>query len=111
MDNGSGLTSVHRLQSAHTALTALLMLAPLLCAAESSFGTSSASARVRLVVTVPPVFQVLRATQTAEGRDYLVWTNMRSITIGGREYSFARPGEHTVHVPAAPAGAWVVHGL
>jgi len=111
MDNGSGLTSVHRLQSARAVLAALAMLAPLLCAAESSFGANSATAQVRLVVIVPPVFQVLRAAQTAEGYDYLVWTNMRSITIGGREYSFARPGEHTVHVPAAPAGAWVVHGL
>ncbi|WP_432727964.1 hypothetical protein [Variovorax sp. W6] len=101
----------NRLQPARAALAALMALAPLMCAAESSFGTGSATARVRLVVVVPPVFQVLRATQTAEGYDYLVWTNMKSITIGGREYRFARPGENTVHVPAAPAGAWVVHGL
>lgn len=100
----------NRLQSARVALAALL-LAPLPCVAESSFGTSSATARVRLVVVVPPVFQVLRATRTAEGHDYLVWTNMRSITIGGREYRFDRPGEHTVRVPTAPADTWVVHGL
>lgn len=99
-----------RLQSARATLGAL-MLAPMLCAAESSLGAGSATARVRLVVVVPPVFQVLRSTQTAEGHDYLVWTNMKSIMIGGREYRFARPGENTVHVPAPPAGAWVVHGL
>jgi len=101
----------NRLRPAHAALAALMALAPLVCAAESTAGTGSAMARVRLVVVVPPVFQVLRATRTAEGLDYLVWTNMRSITIGGREYRFARPGEHTVHVPEAPVGAWVVHGL
>ncbi|NVM93196.1 fatty acid desaturase [Variovorax sp. SG517] len=101
----------NRLRPAHAALAALMAFAPLACAAESTVGTGSATARVRLVVVVPPVFQVLGATQTAEGRDYLVWTNMRSITIGGREYRFARPGENTVHVPAAPVGAWVVHGL
>ena len=101
----------HRIRPARAAMAAAMVLAPLACAAESSAGTSAATARVRLVVVVPPVFQVLRATQTAGGIDYLVWTNMRSITIGGREHRFARPGENTVHVPAVPAGAWVVHGL
>lgn len=101
----------NRFQPARAALAALVAFAPLVCAAESSAGPATATARVRLVVSVAPVFQVLKATRTPEGYDYLVWTNMRSITIGGREYSFDRPGEHTVHIPEAPAGAWVVHGL
>lgn len=90
---------------------AVLLLAPILCSAESSAGSGSASARVRIAVTVPPVFRVLQVTRTPQGYDYRVWTNMKSVVIGGREYRFDRVGESTVRVPTAPGDTWVVHGL
>lgn len=98
------------LQSGRGAL-AVLLLAPMLCAAESGLGSSAATARVRIAVVVLPVFRVLQVTPTAEGYDYRVWTNMKSVVLGGHEYRFARVGENTVRVPTAPGDTWVVHGL
>ncbi|MGJ7537835.1 MULTISPECIES: hypothetical protein [Variovorax] len=99
------------LQSARCALAASLLLAPMLCVAESGFGSNSATARVRITVVVLPVFRVLQVTPTAEGYDYRVWTNMKSIMLDGREYRFARVGENTLRVPTAPGDTWVVYGL
>lgn len=90
---------------------AVLLLAPILCGAESTAGSGSASARVRITVTVPPVFRVLEVTPAPDGYDYRVWTNMRSVVIGGREYRFDHVGESTVRLPTAPGETWVVHGL
>ncbi|RTQ32123.1 hypothetical protein EJP69_22885 [Variovorax gossypii] len=98
------------LQSGRAALAALL-LTPMLSVAENGFGTNSATARLRFTVIVPPVFRVLQVTPTADGYDYLIWTNMKSVMIGGREYRFTRLGENTVRVPTAPGDTWVVHGL
>ncbi|MGJ7615090.1 MULTISPECIES: hypothetical protein [unclassified Variovorax] len=96
-------------------LLALLTLVPLPCAAESGNGSesasASASARLRITVVVPPVFRVLQVTPTAEGYDYRVWTNMKSIVIGARAYRFERIGENTLKLPASPDGAWIVYGL
>lgn len=98
------------LQSGRAALAAL-MLAPMLCVAENGFGTTTATARLRITVIVPPVFRVLKVTPTADGYDYLVWTNMKSVMFGGREYRFAHLGENTLSLRVPPEGVWVVHGL
>jgi formylmethanofuran:tetrahydromethanopterin formyltransferase len=99
------------LQSARGALAASLLLAPMLCVAESGFGSNAATARVRITVVVLPVFRVLQVTPAAKGYDYRVWTNLKSIVLDGREYRFERVGENTLRVPAAPGDTWVVHGL
>jgi hypothetical protein len=83
----------------------------MLCVAENGFGSGAVTARLRITVVVPPVFRVLQVTQTAEGYDYRIWTNMKSVMLGGREYRFARLGENTVRVPTAPGDTWVIHGL
>lgn len=62
-------------------------------------------------MVVPPVLRVLQVTPVADGYTYRVWTNMRSAFIGARAYRFDHVGESTVHVPAAPGDAWIVHGL
>lgn len=98
------------LQSGRGALAALL-LAPMLCAAENGFGSNAATARLRIAVIVPPVFRVLQVTPTAEGYEYRVWTNMKSIVFGGREYRFANLGENTLSLRIPPGSVWVVHGL
>ncbi|MGJ7555419.1 hypothetical protein ACSFBI_15600 [Variovorax sp. RB3P1] len=109
---GSRLPTGRRFHVAAAALfLAPLMLVPLPCLAESGSGGESASARLRITVVVPPVFRVLQVTPTAEGYDYRVWTNMKSIVIGGRVYRFERIGETTLKLPASPDGAWIVYGL
>ena len=109
---GSRLPTGRRFHVAAPALLlALLTLVPLPCAAESGNGGESASARLRIAVVVPPVFRVLQVTPTAEGCDYRVWTNMKSIVIGARTYRFDHIGETTLKLPASPDGAWIVYGL
>ncbi len=90
---------------------AVLLLAPILCGAESTAGSGSASARVRIAVTVPPVFRVLQVTPTPEGYDYRVWTNMKTVVIGGQEYRFDSVGETTLKLRIPPDALWWVHGL
>ncbi|MFM9926829.1 hypothetical protein VLK31_27850 [Variovorax sp. H27-G14] len=98
-------------------LLLLLSLVPALCLAQPDGrangieGAGSASAQLHLSVVVPPVFRVLQVTPAAGGYDYRVWTNMKSIVIGGREYRFDRIGENTVRVPTGPGDTWIVHGL
>ncbi|KQX24654.1 hypothetical protein [Variovorax sp. Root434] len=98
------------LHSGRGALAALL-LAPMLCVADNGSGSNAATARLRITVTVPPVFRVLQVTPTAEGYQYRVWTNMKSIMLGGREYRFSNLGENTLSLHNPAAGAWIVHGL
>jgi hypothetical protein len=86
-------------------------LMPLPASAESGYGGESASARLRLTVVVPPVFRVLQVTPVADGYEYRVWTNMKSVAIGGREYRFDHIGESTVRVPTSLGDTWIVHGL
>lgn len=98
-------------------VAAALLLVPLPCLAESGNGngsgseSASASARLRITVVVPPVFRVLQVTPTAEGYDYRVWTNMKSIVIGGFAYRIDRVGESTLSVRTPPRDAWIVYGL
>jgi hypothetical protein len=99
------------LQSGRRGVLVMLLLAPMLCVAENDFGSSAATARLRITVVVPPVFRVLQVTQTAEGYDYHVWTNMKSIMLGGRKYRFARLGENTLSLRIPPEGVWIIHGL
>lgn len=109
---GSRLPNGRRFHvAANALLLAPLVLVPLPCLAESGSGSESASARLRITVVVPPVFRVLQITPTAEGYDYRVWTNMKSIVIGGRAYRIDRVGESTLSVRAAPRDAWIVYGL
>jgi hypothetical protein len=98
------------LQSGRGALVVLLFT-PMLCVAENGFGSNAATARLRITVIVPPVFRVLQVTPTAEGYDYRIWTNMKSIMLGGREYRFTRLGENTLTLRIPPEGVWIVHGL
>lgn len=93
------------------ALVGVGVLVPALSRAESGHGSGSASARLQITVVVPPVFRVLQVTPVADGYEYRVWTNMRLVAIGGREYRFDRIGENTVRVPTAPGDTWIVHGL
>jgi len=88
-----------------------LCLAPMLCVADSMHGASSATSQLRITVIVPPVFRVLQVTPTSEGYDYRVWTNMRSVVFGGREYRFDRIGETTLRLRTSPDQVWMVHGL
>ncbi|MEZ2298868.1 hypothetical protein [Variovorax sp. RCC_210] len=93
------------------ALAGVGTLVPLPSRAESGYGSGSASARVHITVVVPPVFRVLQVTPVADGYEYRVWTNMKLVAIGGREYRFDHVGENTVRVPTAPGDTWIVHGL
>ncbi|RZL93069.1 MAG: hypothetical protein EOP82_08445 [Variovorax sp.] len=87
------------------------LLLPLVCAAESTVGTTSASARVTLRVVVPPVFRILQVTPVLGGYQYRIWTNTRSVMLNGREYRFDKVGDATLTVPAAPDELFVHHGL
>lgn len=87
------------------------LLAPALCAAESTLGTNSATAHLSFKVVIPPVFRVLQVTPVANGYQYRVWTNTRSVMFNGREYRFNSVGESTLTVPASRDGIYIVHGL
>jgi hypothetical protein len=93
------------------ALLCALLLAPILCGAESTQGGQSASARLAFTVVIPPVFRVLEVKPVAGGLGYRIWTNVASVRIDGHEYRFGRVGEFTLTLPAAPAGRYIVHGL
>ncbi|MDM0076225.1 hypothetical protein QTH90_17590 [Variovorax sp. J2P1-59] len=88
-----------------------LLLAPALCAAESTVGSNSASAHLSFRVVIPPVFRVLQVTPIKEGYQYRVWTNVPSILLNGIEYRFNRVGETLLTIPAPPAGVFIIHGL
>jgi hypothetical protein len=101
-----------------TRVLAVLLLAPLLCVAESTStgrdeGGNRSSARLLFSVVVPPVFRVLEVTPNAGGGlNYRVWTNTPTVRIDGREYRFNRVGETSFRTPAATSGhAIIVHGL
>lgn len=74
-------------------------------------GAHSATSRLAFRVVVPPVLRVLQVRPLADGHEYRIWTNTRSIVINGREYRFNQPGETTLKLPAASTGSLVVHGL
>jgi hypothetical protein len=80
-----------------TALCALPQL-PLLCGAEPLRGASSATGQIRVTLVVVPVFTVLEVARVKDGYEYRIWTNRRSVVIGGREYRFGRVGEATLRV-------------
>ena len=91
-----------------SALSALLLLPPA-CTAEAP--TGSASRQLGFRVVVPPVLRVLQVTPLQDGYEYRIWTNTRSAFFNGREYRFARVGEHTLRLPSPPQGMVLVHGL
>lgn len=93
------------------AVVAACFLAPMLCAAESTYGARTATSRLRLSVVVPPVFRVLQVTPTRDGYDYRIWTNMRTVVIDGHEHRFDQVGETTLSLRSPPDSLWVVHGL
>ena len=96
----------------HQAASALcLFIAPLCCAAESAEGPGHARAGLRFAVIIPPVFRVLQVTPSAQGYEYRVWTNTRSILLNGREYRFTGVGESTFTLPRSTQGIFIVHGL
>jgi hypothetical protein len=99
------------LRVAVAAAAAACLLAPMLCAAESTYGTGTATSQLRLTVVVPPVFRVLQVTPTRDGYDYRVWTNMRTVVIDGREHRFDKIGETTLSLRSPPDSLWVVLGL
>jgi hypothetical protein len=80
-----------------TALCTLPQL-PLPCAAQPLRGASSATGQIRVTLVVVPVFNVLEVARVKDGYEYRVWTNRRSVVIGGREYRFGRAGEATLRV-------------
>ena len=89
-------------------VAALLLGAAVPCWSEVGVGSTSASARVTLRVTVPPVFRILSVKPVGTGYEYRVWTNMRTVLLNGRPFHFDRVGETTLTVPSAP-GALYVH--
>ena len=92
------------------ALCALLLLPPL-CAAETMLGAGRATGQLGFKVDVPAVMRVLQVTPLADGHEYRIWTNTRSVSFNGREFRFSRVGEHTLKVPSSPQGTFLVHGL
>ena len=92
------------------ALCALLLLPPL-CAAETMLGGGRATGQLGFRVDVPAVMRVLQVTPLADGHEYRIWTNTRSAFFNGREYRFAKVGEHTLRLPSPPQGMVLVHGL
>jgi len=114
----SPLQRLRASRRASTRVLAVLLLAPLLCVAESTSmsrneGGNRASARLLFSVIVPPVFRVLEVTPSAGGGlDYRVWTNTPMVRIDGREYRFDKVGEASFRTPPATSGhAIIVHGL
>ncbi|MEP6723038.1 MAG: hypothetical protein ABJA77_16460 [Variovorax sp.] len=90
--------------------TMLLLSMTLPCAAESSVGVGGAGARISFSINVPPVFKVLQTTPKAGGHEYLVWVNMKTISINGKDHRFTRVGETTLFLPSS-TDAFIVHGL
>src|SRR5438309_8536014 len=60
---------------------------------------TTATNQLRISLVVRPVFKVLEVTPVKDGYEYRVWTNARSIILGGRQYRFASVGETTLKVP------------
>ncbi|MDR6890809.1 MULTISPECIES: hypothetical protein [Variovorax] len=54
---------------------------------------SSSQHRFQVMRVVLPTFKVLEVTPMRSGHAYRVWTNMKSVLIGGREYRFDKIGE------------------
>ena len=79
-----------------------LLLWPALAAGPAL--AESASARFGVGITVLPTFEVRQVTPVQGGREYRVWTNMKSAQLEGREYLFGKPGEAVVFVPDANGG-------
>ncbi|MBT2304189.1 hypothetical protein J7E70_27520 [Variovorax paradoxus] len=88
----------------------LLLSFALPCAAESGAVSSRAIGHISFKVHVPPVFKVLQATAVADGYEYRVWANLKSVAVNGKEYRFTRVGETTLFVPSSK-DAYIVHGL
>lgn len=59
---------------------------------------TTATTQLKISLVVRPVFKVLEVAPVKDGYIYRVWTNVRSIDIGGREYRFAGVGETTLKV-------------
>jgi len=66
--------------------------------AEPLRGEGTASSQLKISLVVRPVFKVLEVTPVKDGYIYSVWTNTRSMVIGGREYRFTSAGETTLKV-------------
>lgn len=71
---------------------------PLLCGAEPLRVASSATGQIRVTLVVLPVFNVLEVTRVKDGYEYRIWTNSKSVVLGGREYRFSKVGETTLKV-------------
>ena len=80
------------------------------CRAESALAAGAASAHLTFRIVVPPVFRVLQATPVADGMEYRVWTNMRSVFLQGRLHQFRSVGETVIRSSAAK-DLLIVHGL
>lgn len=89
----------------------LLVCAPPNANAESgrSAGTSTASMSVRVVI--PPVLRIIQIKALPMGREYRIWTNMRSVNLEGHAFRFSKVGEFSVVVPDQGDRLTLVHGL
>jgi len=87
-----------RLSRAAVTAVCTLPLLPLLCGAEPLRGASSTTGQIRVTLVVLPVFNVLEVTRVKDGYEYRIWTNRKSVVIGGREYRFSKVGEATLKV-------------
>ncbi|MDM0033204.1 hypothetical protein QTI33_13810 [Variovorax sp. J22P271] len=82
------------------ALAALCTLPqlPLPCGAEPLRGASRAAGQLRVTLVVLPVFNVLEVTRVKDGYEYRLWTNSKSLVIGGQEHRFSHAGEVRLRV-------------
>jgi hypothetical protein len=79
--------------------------------AESAGGANNATGGLKVMVTIVPVFRVLQVTAGANGYEYRIWTNIKSVVINGREYRFSKVGETTLTLPASSNDAFIVDGF
>ena len=82
------------------ALTALCTMSqlPLPCGAEPLRGASRAEGQIRVTLVVPPLLKVLEVARVKGGYEYRIWTNSKSLVIGGQAYRFTSAGQATLRV-------------
>ena len=81
------------------AVLAASLLLPLPGAAQAPSGSHSASAGMTVMLKVRPAFRVLEVKPVPGGHAYRVWTNLKTVSLQGRDYRFERVGENSLVVP------------
>lgn len=49
-------------------------------------------------ITVLPTLKIISSETSQGGTSYTIITNMKTVSVGGQEFSFDRPGQYTVFV-------------